>query len=115
MNEPISMIKQESLNSGCRNEILTTSVVEKLGIKDVKILVATSYEKGSEREEYLRIGKVAGTGTKGATRKGYMFSLVTSDSIEEEDYARRRKKLINYGYRYLPLTLDDLIQGRIMP
>jgi DNA excision repair protein ERCC-3 len=105
----------EDFNSGCSSEILTTSVVEKLGIKDVNVLVATSYEKGSEREEYLRIGKVAGTGTKGAKKEGYMYSLVTFDSIEEEDYARRRKKLINYGYRYLPLPLNDLLQGRIVP
>lgn len=101
----------KDFNTGRIKELLTTSVVEQLKVKMLDVLVATSYQQGSEREEYLRVGKVSGT--KSMAKTGYMYALVTINSIEEEDYARRRKKLINYGYRYLPLTLEELTQGRI--
>lgn len=102
----------KDFNAGNIKELLITSVVEQLRIKMLDVLVATSYQQGSEREEYIRVGKVSGTGSM--AKIGYMYALVTVDSIEEKDYARRRKKLINYGYRYLPLTLEELIQGRVI-
>jgi DNA excision repair protein ERCC-3 len=102
----------EDFNGGSITELLTSSVLEQLQIKRIDVLVATSYQKGSEREEYLRVGKVAGT--KSLLEKGYIYSLVTEDTIEKDDYARRRKSLIKYGYSYTPISLEDLLEGKVV-
>ncbi|MBM7865549.1 DEAD/DEAH box helicase family protein [Heliobacterium gestii] len=102
LNDITSFDQEES------TRLICTSVVEKLPIEYIDILVAVSYHGSSEREEYLRLGKVLAAHPN--KRKGYFISAVTPATVEEEDFKPRRKAIINYGYRYRIVTLDDLLQ-----
>lgn len=89
----------ELFNTKQINIIVCNSLMtEKISFKNVDVLIGTSYQMGSEREEYLRIGKVISS--DGNKNHAELYSLVTKNTIEESDYRKRRKKLINYGFRY---------------
>lgn len=98
----------EKFNLRKLTKMVVTSVIERLALKHTDILVATSYKEGSAREEYFRVGKLMEA--DGQKKRGYLFSLVSKDTIEERDYVRRRRALINYGYRYQIHTLKTLDQ-----
>ncbi|MEI4802946.1 helicase-associated domain-containing protein [Bacillus sp. FJAT-51639] len=72
---------------------------EKVLLKGVDVIVATSYQQGSEREEYLRIGKILPK--EEGKEEGLLYSLVSEGTIEEKDYRKRRICLLHYGFPYI--------------
>lgn len=100
----------EHFNQAIGSRLVITSVLESLPVKNMDIILAVSYNKGSEREEYLRLGKVAAY-QSGET--GYFVSLVSANTIEETDYKKRRRSLINCGYRYKIMHFQDFIKEGI--
>jgi len=97
---------RDSFNEGKLTRIATTSIVEKVDLRGIDILVAFSYHGESEREEYLRIGKLMDA--TGGRVRSYFIALVSKNTIEESDYSSRRSRLINYGYRFRIVELEEL-------
>ncbi|MGR6000356.1 hypothetical protein ACT7C7_16185 [Bacillus cereus] len=71
---------------------------EKVLLKGVEVIIATSYQQGSEREEYLRVGKLLPK--EEGKEEGFLYSLVSDGTIEENDYRKRRVSLLHYGFPY---------------
>jgi DNA excision repair protein ERCC-3 len=104
----------EAFNKNDIRKLITSSVkIEKISLKGIEVSIAVSYQQGSEREEYLRIGKLMEA--KKGKNQGYLFSLVSKNTIEEnKDYIKRRRRLIRNGFRYRIMTSSDVIEGRFI-
>ncbi|MDF9408234.1 MAG: hypothetical protein A4E52_00121 [Pelotomaculum sp. PtaB.Bin013] len=101
----------DDFNQGKITRLIGTSAIEKLPVENCEIMIALSYQQGSKREEYLRLGKIIKNNRR--VNRGFLYSLVSAKSIEEEDYSKRRRWLINYGYRYRILSVEELLEGDI--
>jgi DNA excision repair protein ERCC-3 len=91
--------------------VATSQIIEKKKLEKVDVLISTSYQQGSIREEYLRVGKVLPK--ENGKQEGMLISLITSNTLEEWDYSIRRRSLINQGFRFKILSLDDLKKGGV--
>ncbi|ARU63449.1 hypothetical protein CBW65_22455 [Tumebacillus avium] len=94
-----------------KTRLVTTSISEQIPITSIDVMVALSYNHGSEREEYLRVGKLMFP-EKG-TSKGVLVSFVSENTVEEGAYTRRRRSMIRNGYRYKITSLSDLLEGKV--
>nr|WP_315363618.1 DEAD/DEAH box helicase family protein [Cytobacillus firmus] len=92
-----------------KNLITASLIIEKKQLKEIDTMISISYQKGSRREEYLRIGKLLPAENEKQTAN--LFSLVTNNSIEEKDYFIRKRSLINYGFTFRIVTLEQLLEG----
>ncbi|WP_066309221.1 DEAD/DEAH box helicase family protein [Bacillus sp. FJAT-29814] len=92
-----------------QNMITASLMIEKKQLKEIDTMISISYQKGSRREEYLRIGKLLPS--ENQKQDAHFFSLVTSNTIEEKDYFRRKRSLINYGFLFRIITLEQLLDG----
>lgn len=102
--------REEVLNNFNKREskaIVLTNIIEKMKLKDIDVLISLSYLKGSEREEYKRIGLLKSC-NKGKCKIGLYYALVTESTLEEEFYKIRRNKMILHGYEFSILTLNEL-------
>lgn len=88
---------------------IASLTAEKMLIKGIEVIIATSYQQGSEREEYLRIGKLLPI--EGSKKEGVLYSLVSDNTIEEKDYRKRRMRLLHYGFPYIVRTAEDIQNG----
>jgi len=96
-------------NTGEAWTLISTQKIERIDVRDIDILIALSYQQSSEREEYLRLGKLMASSKKDKIL--YFFSLVTETTVEEKDYRIRRRFLINYGYRFKIYTCHEVCEG----
>ncbi|USK30824.1 helicase-associated domain-containing protein [Bacillus sp. CMF21] len=96
-NEEIDALLVAFNNKRITKMIASSLKVERKQFNELDTIIALTYQKGSEREEYLRVGKLMPQHSK---TESYLISLVTRNSIEERDYFRRKRKLSNYGFRY---------------
>ncbi|MCF8567675.1 helicase-associated domain-containing protein [Alicyclobacillus tolerans] len=92
---------------------VVTQKAERYDFGDVTLVVSLSYNQGSEREEYLRLGKLLHVEATTAKRRKFI-SLVSADCVEETDYAKRRQELIRHGYRFQVYTLEELQDGVVL-
>ncbi|MCF8012532.1 MAG: DEAD/DEAH box helicase [Clostridiales bacterium] len=109
INPSIRLEKVEKFNKEEINCLIHTLVGEQLNLQNIDVIVSISYQEGSEREEYLRLGKLMEVNKK--DYDGWFFSIISAGTVEEYYYKRRRKSLINYGYRFKILELKDLEEG----
>jgi DNA excision repair protein ERCC-3 len=86
--------------------ISTSQIIEKKKIQRLDILISTSYQQGSIREEYLRLGKVLSK--ESGKDEGILISLISKNTIEEKDYSTRRRSLINQGFRFNVLSFENI-------
>ncbi|GAB6259326.1 helicase-associated domain-containing protein [Peribacillus sp. N1] len=84
------------------------SLIENMNLQSIDVMIALSYQQGSEREEYLRLGKLIQA--EEGKRRATLYSLVSQNTDEEKYYVERRKSLINLGFRYRILTFDELME-----
>lgn len=96
-------------NGQTRIFIAASLTLEKIRLHSVDTIINVSYDAGSEREEYLRIGKLLPS--DGLKKEGVFISVVSANTIEEKDYNRRRRKMIQYGYHYSILDADQFEWG----
>lgn len=92
------------------DSIVFTNIFESQSLKDIDVLISLSYYGESEREEYLRIGKLKGS-NEGRRITGYYYALVSEDTKEEEIYIERRDNMLKYGYDFRIITLEELRRG----
>lgn len=96
-----------SFNKGKIDSIVFTDLLGSQRLKDIDIFVSLSYYGKSEREEYLRIGKLKSS-NKNIDKIGYYYALVSQGTKEEEVYAVRRDYMLKHGYNFKIITLDEL-------
>jgi DNA excision repair protein ERCC-3 len=95
-------------NKGELNKLLTASkLIEHMSLLNVEVMIALSHQEGSEREEYLRLGKLLPKEEK--KDSAILYSLVSLNTEEDRYYSKRRRRLINYGFRYKILTYEELL------
>ncbi|MCS0674632.1 helicase-associated domain-containing protein [Cytobacillus firmus] len=99
----------ESFNNKEIDKLVTPSkLIENMTLNMVDVIIALSHQHGSEREEYLRLGKLLPAGD--GKNEAVLYSLVSKNTDEERYYAKRRRKLINYGFHYKILLYQSLIE-----
>lgn len=96
-----------SFNTVELESIVFTDVFDNQPLNNIDILVSLSYHGESEREEYLRIGKLKGS-NEDVNKIGYYYALVSQGTKEEEVYSVRRNRMLKHGYNFKILTLDEL-------
>lgn len=97
----------ESFNLGKIDKVIFTDVIEKMALKDIDILIALSYKGSSEREEYLRSGKLKSS--NGFSDKvGYYYAFVSEKTKEERIYYETVGKICKYGYEFKIINLEKL-------
>lgn len=98
----IDMFNNKEINS-----IIFTNIIENQALKNIDVLVALSYYGKSEREEYLRIGKLKSS-NEDRIIIGYYYALVSENTEEEKIYIERRNKMLKHGYDFDIISLEDL-------
>ncbi len=88
--------------------LYSSTKAEKANLKNIDILVNLSFFHTSEREEYLRLGKLMNNRLHRDCL--YYFSLVTTGTDEETAYKQRRQQLVNMGYRYHIILFDEVAE-----
>lgn len=97
-----------SFNSGEIDKLITSSkLIENMPLSVVEVMIALSHQQGSVREEYLRLGKLLPA--EEWKEDAVLYSLVSLNTDEEIHYSKRRRRLINYGFHYRILTLEELV------
>ncbi len=91
------------------DKLLTASkLIEHMPLHMVEAMIALSHQQGSEREEYLRLGKLLPADF--GKEKAVLYSLVSENTEEERYYSKRRRKLINQGFHYQIKTFQELMK-----
>lgn len=108
LNEENRQMLIDSFNKDEIDKLLTASkLIEHMSLLNVEVMIALSHQEGSEREEYLRLGKLLPKGEK--KDSAILYSMVSSNTEEERFYSKRRRRLINYGFKYKILTYEELL------
>lgn len=94
-------------NNSQTKMIILTSIIEDMGLENIDVLISLSYLKGSEREEYKRIGKLKSS-NDWSNKIGLYYALVAEGTKEEKKYHERRNEMINHGYNFSILTFEGL-------
>jgi len=94
-------------NNEIIDKVIFTKIIEKLPLKNIDVLTSLSYHGESERDEYIRIGKLKSSNGFG-DKTGYYYALVSRETKEEEIYAGRRRFMIKHGYDFKIVNLEDL-------
>lgn len=91
--------------------VLVLSRVANVGVDlpDASLLIQVSGAFGSRQEEAQRLGRVLRQ--KADQARAYFYSLVVPGTREVEYASRRQRFLIDQGYRYQLMTLDELSDG----
>jgi DNA excision repair protein ERCC-3 len=87
--------------------VILTGILEDMALENIDILVSISYLKGSDREEYKRIGKLKSSNIW-SKKIGYYYALVATETEEEKKYRIRRDEMIKHGYEFSILSLEKL-------
>lgn len=91
------------------DKLLTASkLIEHMPLSMVEVMIALSHQQGSEREEYLRLGKLLPA--EFGKEKAVLYSLISENTEEERYYSKRRRKLINQGFHYQIKKFQDLME-----
>lgn len=104
----------EHINSRNFYKLIASEIIEKLPLENIDVLISISYKGSSNREEYLRIGKLKSSNIKKdetTDKIGYYYALVNENTKEEIKYRIRRDQMISHGYRFKIRDYDDLIKG----
>lgn len=111
VNQNTRMELVEKFNLGKISSLIITKVGEQFKLQGLDVLISVSYNGKSSREEYLRLGKLMEVNKK--NNEGWFFSVTSRGTVEEDDYKKRRRSLINYGYRFKIFELKDLEIGGV--
>ncbi|MGD9566779.1 MAG: DEAD/DEAH box helicase family protein [Sedimentibacter sp.] len=102
------------INSRNFYKLIASEIIEKLPLKNIDVSISISYKGSSNREEYLRIGKLKSSNIKTdetIDKIGYYYALVNINTKEEEKYRERRDNMISYGYKFKIRDYNDLLKG----
>ncbi len=98
----------DAFNKRKINKLISPSkLIENMPFEMVEVMIALSHQQGSEREEYLRLGKLLPA--EEWKEEAVLYSLVSLNTDEERYYSRRRRRLINFGFQYRILTFEELV------
>ncbi|WP_043933826.1 helicase-associated domain-containing protein [Bacillus sp. EB01] len=99
----------ETFNNQEVNKLVTASkLIENMQLKAIDTMISLSYHQGSEREEYLRLGKLLPA--DGGKKEACYYALVSRNTEEEKFYSKRRREMINYGFVYKIRTFEELVE-----
>ena len=104
-------ICRENLYQDFRVGKLTTLVVSKVAnfaidLPNASVAIQVSGTFGSRQEETQRLGRIIRPKEK--SNNAYFFNLITTDSQEEYFSHNRRRFLVEQGYIYKQLTMDQI-------
>ena len=77
------------------------------------MLIQVSGTFGSRQEEAQRLGRVLRPKTDG--RPAHFYSIVTSDSKDQDFSANRQLFLVEQGYRYHIVNMQDVMEEDWIP
>ncbi|GAA0179052.1 DEAD/DEAH box helicase [Clostridium sediminicola] len=95
-------------NAGIIKKLVATQIIERLQLNDIDTMITLAIRGESSRDEYIRIGKLKSSNPLDCEKKGYYYALIIKDSKEEATYYKTMKKMLNYGFKYIILSLDEL-------
>eukprot|EP01063_Lacrimia_lanifica_P017712 TRINITY_DN24737_c0_g1_i1.p1 TRINITY_DN24737_c0_g1~~TRINITY_DN24737_c0_g1_i1.p1 ORF type:complete len:664 (+),score=269.26 TRINITY_DN24737_c0_g1_i1:126-2117(+) len=79
-------------------------------VPDANVIIQISGMFGSQRQEAQRLGRILRAKHGGQGNCGWFYSLVSKDTREPNDHARRRTFLQEQGYAFKVIAADDVIQ-----
>jgi DNA excision repair protein ERCC-3 len=109
------MRKREELYEKFRKREISILVVSKVAniaidLPDANVAIQISGAFGSRQEEAQRLGRLLRPNRDQSQSRFY--SIVTSDSLEQEKAMHRQLFLIEQGYEYAWLEADELLEAR---
>lgn len=110
--------QREELYNKFRTGEITRLIVSKVGnfaidLPDASVGIQISGTFGSRQEEAQRLGRVLRPKDDG--RPAHFYSIVTSDSKDQDYAANRQLFLVEQGYRYTIVNAAELEQGKFDP
>lgn len=93
---------------------ISTILLSKVGdtaidIPVANIVIQMNFNFASRRQEAQRVGRILRPKTaRGVTIESHFYSLLTMDSAELHYASARQEFVINQGYSYNSITMDDL-------
>ena len=105
--------EREELYSRFRNHDINILVVSKVAnyaidLPDANVAIQVSGTFGSRQEEAQRLGRILRPKSKGT--QAHFYTVVTSDTLDQEYSMRRQLFLTERGYSYTIINQDELIQ-----
>lgn len=89
----------EEYNSKNVGKLIVSELLEKLQVNDIDVLISISYIGKSEREEYLRIGKLKSSNLY-KNKVGYYYALVSENTCEDRIFRMRIQDMVKHGYKF---------------
>lgn len=89
----------EEYNSKNVGKLIVSELLEKLQVNNIDVIIALSYIGKSEREEYLRIGKLKSSNLY-KNKLGYYYALVSENTCEEMVFKKRSQDMVKHGYKF---------------
>lgn len=102
------LVQQFNEKNVCK--LIASELLEQLQVRDVDVLISLSYIGKSEREEYLRIGKLKSSNLY-KNKIGYYYALVSESTCEESVYKERMQDMIKHGYRFKIIHYSNSNKG----
>ncbi|MBZ9606528.1 helicase-associated domain-containing protein [Clostridium estertheticum] len=89
----------EEYNSKNVGKLIASELLEKLQINNIDVLISLSYIGKSEREEYLRIGKLKSSNLN-KHKVAYYYALVSENTCEDRVFKKRSQDMVKHGYKF---------------
>jgi len=97
----------DQLRSGERTRLVVSKVANfSLDLPEVSVAIQVSGTFGSRQEEAQRLGRILRPKHDG--RQAHFYTLVTRDTVEQEQSGRRQRFLAEQGYHYEIIDADTL-------
>ncbi len=100
----------DRLRSGDLQALVVSKVANfSLDLPEVSLAVQVSGSFGSRQEEAQRLGRILRPKHDG--RQATFYTLVTRDTVEQDNSRRRQRFLSEQGYHYEIIDGEDLLEG----
>jgi DNA excision repair protein ERCC-3 len=97
----------DELRAGERSRLVVSKVANfSLDLPEVSVAIQVSGTFGSRQEEAQRLGRILRPKHDG--RQAHFYTLVTRDTVEQEQSGRRQRFLAEQGYHYEIIDADGL-------
>ncbi|KAJ9452893.1 TFIIH basal transcription factor complex helicase repB subunit [Diplonema papillatum] len=107
--ERYSIINHFKNDSTLYAVVLSAAAETGTDIPDANVIIQISGNFGSQRQETQRLGRILRPKHGGQGNCGWYYSLVSKDTREPGDHARRRRFLLEQGYSFKVVDADEVI------
>lgn len=98
----------DDFNNGSYDKLLASKLLERLPLMGIDIVLAISCHGVSERDEYMRIGKLKSSNMGKRDKVGYYYTFAPIGSDEEKICKKRIRMMSRHGYRFRILKLSNV-------